>query len=82
MAQTVQKSLDPLEDFVWKKIEEEGWSQLQLSDYLKTEFGTTSTKGYSVRSIQRFCQERDIHRTARMPEVELQKTVKQAVSEV
>ncbi len=72
-------ALDDSEDFVRQKIEE-GWSHSKLSTILK-ELNQVS-KGFSVRSVQRFCTEKNIHKTSRLAAQEVDKVVSDAVAKV
>ena len=75
------RSLESLEHYVKEKIERDGWTHKRLSEHLTAENQQTS-RGFSVRSIQRFCSERNIHRTSRLSKADVEESVKQAVSEV
>ena len=39
-------------------------------------------QGFSIRSIQRFCQEKNVHKTSRVTDQELDEAVSDAVSRV
>ncbi|KAL5481523.1 hypothetical protein EMCRGX_G021702 [Ephydatia muelleri] len=66
--------LDDLEGYVRKRILEDKWTHEEVSRELKTSY--PNDPGLSVRSVKRFCQIHDIHRTARLTE----DVVKEAVT--
>ena len=51
-----------------------------ISEQLKRMF--PSRKGFSVRSVQRFCSLHNIHSTSRLSEADVDKFVKEAVEKV
>eukprot|EP00731_Ephydatia_muelleri_P004867 Em0002g1043a len=65
---------DDLEGYVRKRILEDIWTHEEVSRELKTSY--PNDPGLSVRSVKRFCQIHDIHRTARLTE----DVVKEAVT--
>ena len=73
-------ALEGLEDLIREKVEQDRWSHAQLSDFLKQSY--PGVQGFSIRSIQRFCQEKNIHKTARVTDQELDEAVSDAVSRV
>ncbi|XP_065891603.1 uncharacterized protein [Dysidea avara] len=72
--------LDELEEFIREKIEKERWTHKRMSLHLQYKY--PSRKGLSVRSLERFCRERNIHKTSRLTKPELDEVVAAAVSEV
>ena len=76
----IMAALEGLEDLIREKIEQDRWSHAQLSDFLKHSY--PGVQGFSIRSIQRFCQEKNIHKTSRVTEQELDEAVSDAVSRV
>lgn len=73
-------SLVQFEAFIRQKIEGEKWSHREISEYLATSH--PGHRGFSVRSIQRFCAEFDIHKTSRIGDTELKNAVSKAVEMV
>ena len=57
-------ALEGLEDLIREKVEQDQWSHAQLSDFLKQSY--PGVQGLSIRSIQRFCQEKNIHKTSKV----------------
>ena len=74
------RSLDSLEEFVTQRIISDGWTHKALSEHLTANY--PSSRGFSVRSIERFCSERNIRRTSRLTKQEVEESVEQAVLEV
>ena len=75
------RSLDSLEVFVRQKIVNDRWTYKTLSEYLIAA-NPQAVRGFSVRSIERFCSEHNIHRTSRLSKHEVAESVRQAVREV
>ena len=73
-------ALEGLESLIREKIEQDQWSHAQLSDFLKLSY--PGVQGFSIRSLQRFCQEKNIHKTSRVTDQELDEAVSNAVSKV
>ena len=67
-------ALEGLEDLIREKVEQDRWSHAQFSNFLK--------QGFSIRSLQRFCQEKNIHKSSRVTDQELDEAVSDAVSRV
>ena len=76
----MSRSLEGLEDFVRQRVEVDRVSQRQLSEELKTCF--PESKGFSLRSIERFCAEKNIHKTSRLSNTEVEQAVSEAVAKV
>ena len=72
--------LEDLTDYVRDKIVNEKWSHRQLSEYLQARY--PGLRGFSVRNIERFCAAKGIHRTCRIPTLDLDKVVSEAVTMV
>ena len=73
----VMAALDNLEDFVRDRIEEDYWTHKQLSHYLQRMY--PSERGFSIRSLQRFCERHD---TSRVSESALCQAVTDAIAKV
>ena len=69
-----------LEDLIREKVEQDRWSHAQLSEFLKQSY--QGFQGFSIHSIQKFCQEKNIHKTSRVTDQELDEAVSDAVSRV
>ena len=77
MATIAELGLTP---FIRHKIMEEGLTYDQLSNVLKKLY--PNCKGFSVRSLQRFCELEEIHRTPRINDIVLDEMVKESVAQV
>ena len=69
-------ALEDQEAFIRSKIEDERWTHKQVNDYLKEHF--PGRRGYSVRSVERFCGDKDIHKTSRISDQQLDEAVSTA----
>ncbi len=58
---TSMSVLEGLEDFVRDKVEKERWTHKQISAFL--EGIHPGQRGFSVRSVERFCSYKGIHKT-------------------
>lgn len=74
-------ALENLESFIRGKVEDERWTHKKLSEYLKASYPQT-TKGFSVRSIERFCHEKKIHKTSRLCSTDLDTAISDAIAKV
>jgi hypothetical protein len=72
--------LEHLETFVRDKIENQRWTHEELSESLRASY--PGVKGFSVRSIERFCSDKDIHKTSRLSTEDLDGAVTGAVAQV
>ena len=72
--------LSDLEDLVRERIEVERWTHKKLSLYLNQMY--PQQKGFSLRSIQRFCAEKDIHKSTRLDTNSLDEVVEDAIKKV
>ena len=73
-------ALEEYEDYVREKVVIEKYSHKQLSDELQRAF--PDERGFSVRSIKRFCSEKSIKKTCNIDDQELDEVVSSAVSQV
>ena len=73
-------ALEALKDLIREKIEKDRWTHRQLSDHLVQAY--PGERGFSVRSLQRFCAENDIHKTERIDESALNQVVTDAIAKV
>lgn len=61
-------------------IEKEHWTHAQLSSCLMAEH--PGERGYSVRSIERICSGKDIHKTTKLCDAEVDDLVTEAIAKV
>ena len=73
-------SLDVFEDYIRHKVEVERISHLQLSSDLKARY--PGSRGFSVRTIERFCADKGIHKSSRLSSSELEQVVSASVAKV
>ena len=73
-------ALNEFEDFVREKVETEKFTHKKLSDTLQQAF--PGERGFSERSVKRFCNEKSIRKTTNLDEQELDEVVAQAVTQV
>ena len=76
----VNMTLQDMEDFIRDKIMMENWTHSRISLYLKRLY--PGCRGFSVRSIERFCSDKGIHRTSRLDASNLQEVVSEAIRKV
>ncbi|XP_019850817.1 PREDICTED: uncharacterized protein LOC109581281 [Amphimedon queenslandica] len=75
------KLLEELESLVRELVEERKWILSRVSEHLKQEY--PGTRGLSLRSVERFCQLKDIHhRTSRLNDTTLDHVVSDAINMV
>ena len=65
-------TLDQFEDFIRQKVEKDHTTHAQISEELKTMF--PEKRGFSVRSVTRFCAYHNIHKTSRTSQDEMDAT--------
>ena len=73
-------ALEEYEDYVREKVVTEKYSHRQLSDELQRAF--PDERGFSVRSVKRFCSEKGIKKTCDVDDQELDEVVSSAVLQV
>ena len=76
--------LQNFEEFVRKRIVDGGVSHKELSEELKQlhRFSDSTATGSSVRSIQRFCHEKGIHKVSHLSQTQLEQVVMAGVGMV
>lgn len=73
--------IDPgLKNFIIKKLVHEGLTYEQLSIVLQQMY--PGNRGFSVRSLQRYCSRENIHKTSRLSDTELHYVVQESVLQV
>lgn len=79
-----QRALDCFEDYIRQRVERDRATHQQVSDELKASASSSqdSQRGLSVRSIQRFCEEKGIRKTSRLSSAEVEEVVFEAVAKV
>ena len=73
-------SLEVLEALIREKVESEKWSHRRLSTYLQQLY--PGERGFSVRSLERFCSAKGIHKTSRLSEPEIDTAVSDNITKV
>ena len=73
-------ALEEYEDFVREKVAIEKYTHKQLSYELQRAF--PDEKGFSVRSVKRFCSEKGIRKTCDIDDQELDEVISSAVLQV
>ena len=69
-----------LKALITEKITEENFTYEQLSTFLQHLF--PGKRGFSIRSLQRYCSKENIHKTSRLNDIELNETVLSSVIQV
>ncbi|XP_065894563.1 uncharacterized protein [Dysidea avara] len=75
---TRKMALDDFEEFVRHKVEVEKMTHPKLRDLFQEQF--PGEKGFSLRSIEKFCSERGIKKTTKIDDDDLDEIVSRAVS--
>ena len=73
-------TLEDFEDLVREKIVKERWTHKQISGFLME--SCPGQRGFSVRSIERFCSNKGIHKTSRINDLSLDVAVSKATAMV
>ena len=73
-------SLDNFEEFVKEKVEIYKCTHQQVSDELKSLF--PGERGFSLRSVERFCCEKGIKKTTEIDDQQLDDVISEAVRQV
>ena len=73
-------ALDEFEDFVGEKVEVEHCTHKQISEKFSEAF--PGERGFSFRSVERFCSKKGIKKTSEINDEELDAVVSEAVSQV
>ena len=73
-------ALEEHEAVVREKIEKERWTHKQVSSFLTERY--PGQMGLSIRSLQRFCSSKGIHKTSRIDNQKLDEVVSMATSMV
>ena len=72
--------LEKFKDVVRDRVERNRWTHKQVSDFLQE--AHPGVRGCSVRSIQRFCSDKGIHKTPRIEDNTLDEAVSGATDMV
>ena len=72
--------LEDLEDLIRDKIEKEKITHARLSAFLQDQY--PGEKGFSTRSLERFCSLKGIHKTSRLSDQELDTAVDEHITKV
>ena len=73
-------ALEEFEDFVRDKVVVERCTHRQVSDELQQSF--PGEKGFSVRSIERFCSKKGISKTSDIDDQDLDEVISSAILQV
>ena len=73
-------SLEDFEDFIRDKVEKQRWTHKQTSAFF--EANHPGQRGFSVRSVERFCSLKGIHKTPRISDQKLDEAVSKATEMV
>lgn len=73
-------ALEELEETVRDKVVKEGWTYSRLSKHLQQLY--PGIRGFSVRSLERFCGAHCIHRTSRLKAQQVDTIVAGAIAKV
>ena len=73
-------SLGDLEDHIRTRIQKDRYTHKEVSDCLHRKY--PGVRGFSVRSIERFCRDREIHKTTKISVAALDRVVTNAVEKV
>ena len=73
-------ALEQFEDFVREKIVVERCTHKQINDELQQSL--PGEKGFSVRSVERFCSNKEISKTCDIEDQDLDEVVRSAVLQV
>ena len=73
-------ALEGFEDLIRDKIENKRWTHKQISTFLMESY--PGQRGFSVRSIERFCGNKGIHKTSRIDDRSLDVAVSTATAMV
>ena len=73
-------ALEEFEDLVREKVEGGHYTYKQISDQFKEAF--PGERGFSVRSVERFCNHKGIRKTSEIDDQELDMIISEAVSQV
>lgn len=76
----IMSALEGFEDLIRDKIENERWTHKQISTFLME--SCPGQRGFSVRSIERFCGNKGIHKTSRIDDRSLDVAVSTATAMV
>ena len=73
-------ALEEFEGFVREKVEVEHCTYKQISDQFNEAF--PGERGFSLRSVERFCSKKGIKKTSEIDDQELDTVISEAVSQV
>ena len=74
------RSLDDFEGYIRNKVEQDHLTHREISERLEAKF--PGVRGFSIRSVGRFCQEKRIHKTSRLSQAEVEQVVAEGVAKV
>ena len=74
------RSLDDFEDYIRDKVEQGHLTHREISERLEARF--PGVRRFSIRSVERFCQEKGIHKASRLSQAEVEQVVAEGVAKV
>lgn len=72
--------LKQFEDFIRDKIEKEQWTHEQLSRYFSAKY--PGERGFSIRTVRRFCAEKNISKTTKLCDADVDECISEAIAQV
>ena len=72
--------LEEFEDFIREKIEKEQWTHVELSSFFNTQY--PGERSFSVRTMERFCSDKDIHKITKLSDVDVDECISEAITKV
>ena len=72
--------LEEFEDYIREKIEKEQWTHVELSNSFHARY--TGQRGFSNRTIERFCSEKNIHKVSKMSDADVDVCTSEAIAKV
>ena len=76
----IMSALEDFEDFIRDKIKKGRWTHKQIGAFL--EENHPGQRGFSVRSVERFCSSKGIHKTSRIDDNKLDEAISNATDMV
>ena len=73
-------ALEGFEDYIREKVEKDRVTLAQLRDHMQGLY--PGIRGFSLRSLERFCSTKGIHKTARPSDGQLDDAVVRAIAQV
>lgn len=74
------QSLNDLRGYISHKVEQDHLTHREISERLQARF--PGVRGFSIRSVSRFCQDKGIHKISRLCQAEVEQVVAEDVAKV